>query len=232
MPEIDSWNLDPPPGFQGLREDLPLRVYIRHMPHWRQEGASYFVTFRLADSLPESRLHELNQIKIEWQRKNPNAQDKKSLEQLARMVFERIESYLDEGSGSCVLKNGLFSQSVHQSMQHFHSQRYEIGASVVMPNHVHCIVRPLTKDEIELEEILGSWKSFTARRINKELGNEGKLWQDESYDRIIRDEEHLWRCLQYIGNNPKKSGLSNESCRLWVNPDWKALGWKFVTNGS
>ena len=39
---ISTWNLDPPPGFQGLREDLPLRTYTRHMPHWRQDGATYF----------------------------------------------------------------------------------------------------------------------------------------------------------------------------------------------
>lgn len=58
-----NWNLDPPPGFQGLREDLPLQVYTRHMPHWRQAGATYFVTFRLGDSLPEARLLELERLK-------------------------------------------------------------------------------------------------------------------------------------------------------------------------
>jgi len=223
-----NWNLDPPPGFQGLRDDLPMRVYTRHMPHWRQVGATYFVTFRLADSLPEARLHELELLKSDWQAQYPGTHDKRTLEQLARMVFERIENWLDQGTGSCVLRDTASSLLVHRSMQHFQGQRYELGASVIMPNHVHCIVRPLATLIAELEDVIGSWKSFTGRRINLTLGKDGVLWQDESYDRIIRDEEHLWRCLQYIGRNPKKSALSDESCRLWINPDWERLGWGFV----
>lgn len=232
MSSSETWNLEPPPGFHGLRDHLPSRVYVRHMPHWRQGGATYFVTFRLADSLPESRLQELERLKNDWQANNPGSQDRRSLERLARMVFERIESWLDEGAGSCTLKDVAFSQMVHQSMQHFHGQRYELGASVVMPNHVHCIIRPISYEKVDLEEIIGSWKSFTARRINETLDQKGKLWQDESYDRIIRDEEHLWRCLQYIGRNPKKAGLTNESCQLWINPEWEKIDWKFIQNRS
>ena len=228
----EAWNLDPPPGFQGLREDLALRVYVRHMPHWRQAGATYFVTFRLADSLPQARLDELERLKCDWQARNPSTQNKESLEQLARMIFERIEMWLDQGMGSCALRDERCSLMVHQALQYFHNQRYELAASVVMPNHVHCIVRPFPAQKVELEEITGSWKSFTARKINKTLGQTDCLWQDESYDRIIRDEEHLWRSVQYIGRNPKKAGLSNESCRLWLNPDWERVGWKFVENGA
>ena len=47
----ETWNRAAPPGFQGLRTDIPVTVYYRHLPHWRQDGATYFVTFRLADSL-------------------------------------------------------------------------------------------------------------------------------------------------------------------------------------
>jgi hypothetical protein len=57
------WNLPPPPGFQGLHPDQPITVYQRHLPHWRQDGATYFVTFRLADSLPQSKLDELAALK-------------------------------------------------------------------------------------------------------------------------------------------------------------------------
>lgn len=225
------WNLEPPPGFQGLREDLPLQVYSRHMPHWRQAGATYFVTFRLADSLPESRLLELERLESDWKARYSGTQDKKALEQLARIVFERIETWLDQGEGSCVLSDLASSLTVHRSLLHFHGDRYELGASVVMPNHVHCVVRPLTSAKFELEDIIGGWKSFTARRINLVLERQGALWQDESYDRIIRDEEHLWKCLLYIGRNPKKAGLSKESCRLWINPEWEKIGWKFVESG-
>lgn len=47
-------------------------------------------------------------------------------------------------------------------------------------------------------------------------------------DRIIRDEEHLWRALQYIGDNPRRAGLKADACPRWVRPEWEELGWKFV----
>ncbi len=112
-------------------------------------------------------------------------------------------------------------------MHHFDNERYELDAYVVMPNHVHAIIRPLLSDDYRLENILGGWKSYSSRRINTLLGGAGNLWQEESFDRIIRDEEHLWRTLQYVGSNPGKSGLPRESCLIWVRPCWEALGWTF-----
>ncbi len=110
-------------------------------------------------------------------------------------------------------------------MHHFDGVRYELNAYVVMPNHVHAILRPLQCEEHPLETILGSWKQFSSKRINARTGNNGDLWQDESYDRIIRDEEHLYRCLLYIGGNPGKAGLARDCCPLWVRPEWEALAW-------
>jgi putative transposase len=227
MSKVTTWNLESPPGFQGLREDLPLKTYFGHLPHWRQTRATYFVTFRLADSIPTSRLKELDQLKSEWHAKHPRSGDRQQLEQLARMVFERIERWLDQGMGSCTLANEVYAKWVADSLCHFHEQRYELGACVVMPNHVHCIVQPHDELGFELEYVTGRWKAFTARQIHEAMGKTGVFWQHESYDRIIRDEEHLWRCIQYIGRNPAKAGLSEEACRLWINPEWQKLGWKF-----
>jgi REP element-mobilizing transposase RayT len=145
------------------------------------------------------------------------------------MLWERVEYWLDQGMGNCILQNEQASQLVDDSLKHFHQVRYELGASVVMPNHVHCILRPFETTDFALEDLLGSCKSFCARRINQLLNQSGKLWQDESYDRIVRDPEHLWNCLQYIGKNPRRAGRSNNSCRLWINPQWHKLGWTFVS---
>ena len=49
-------NPAPPPGFRGLNPEQPVQIYYRHLPHWRQAGATYFVTFRLADALPQEKL--------------------------------------------------------------------------------------------------------------------------------------------------------------------------------
>jgi REP element-mobilizing transposase RayT len=112
-------------------------------------------------------------------------------------------------------------------MQHFDNDRYDLGCYVVMPNHVHLIVRPLAPQSWQLEKILGSWRKFSAREIHLALNRTGKLWQEESFDRIFRDEEHLWRAVQYIGSNPARAGLAAGTCALWIRPTWAALGWRF-----
>ncbi len=96
-----------------------------------------------------------------------------------------------------------------------------------MPNHVHPLVRPLLCEEEPLERILQSWKRHTARGINQLFGLEGQLWQDESFDRIVRNEEHLWRAIQYVGTNASKARLSRDQCPTWLRPEWVKLGWKF-----
>jgi putative transposase len=220
------WNLQPPPGFQGLREDRPLEVYVRHLPHWRQEEATYFVTFRLGDSLPQVKLDELACMRRAWEQLHPPPWEKKALERLARQQADYLEKWLDEGMGSCVLKEPPCAALLTEAIHHFDGERYELGAYVVMPNHVHVIVRPLVCREHPLETIVGSWKQFSGKRINGHTGGKGDLWQQECYDRIVRDEEHLYRCLQYIGRNPAKACLARNECPLWTRPEWVALGWK------
>jgi putative transposase len=87
-----------------------------------------------------------------------------------------------------------------------------------MPNHVHVLVRPYSDATCPLEAIEQGWKGFSSRAINKALATSGQWWQHESYDRIVRDEEHLWKCLQYIGENPSRARLGPEEARRWVCP--------------
>ena len=221
------WNLSPPPGFQGLHPDKPVTVYWRHLPHWRQEGATYFVTYRLADSLPQARLQELRALKREWEHKYPMPRSQEQIEELSRETVRRAERWLDQGMGSCRLGDGRASQFVVDSMRHFDDERYEIGCYVTMPTHVHVVLRPFGGPNASLEDVLQSWKSYTARRINKLFGHEGQLWQDESFDRIVRDGEHLWKCIQYIGRNPQMAELGEGQYRLWIRPAWIELGWQF-----
>jgi hypothetical protein len=88
-------------------------------------------------------------------------------------------------------------------------------------------VRPLCACEHPLQKILQSRKAHMALEINRAVGRRGALWQEESFDRIIRDEEHLWRCIQYIGHNPAMAGLSLDVARRWIRPSWVELGWTF-----
>jgi REP-associated tyrosine transposase len=224
---LSMWNLPPPPGFHGLHPDQPVTTYLRHLPHWRQEGATYFVTFRQSDSLPQAKLQELELLRRDWEMQNPPPHTLAALETLSRETMRRVEGWLDQGMGSCVLRDRAAAKKIVDAMHYFDGQRYELSSYVVMPNHVHAIVRPLSCEEEPLERILQSWKRHAARAINRLFGMTGRFWQDESFDRIIRDEEHLWRALQYIGANPKKAGMTRDQCPAWVRPAWVKLGWKF-----
>jgi REP element-mobilizing transposase RayT len=112
-------------------------------------------------------------------------------------------------------------------MHYFDGNQYELGCYVVMPNHVHAIIRPMRPVEVPLEKILQGRKLRSSREINASVGCSGALWQEESFDRIIRDEEHLWKCIQYIARNPHNAALSSENFSLWLRPSWETCGWRF-----
>jgi putative transposase len=241
---IANFNREPPPGFQGLREDLPLTVYGRHLPHWRQDGATYFVTFRLADSLPKSKLCELEAIKREFasthkvRRADCRSvqQDRRSplphgpnenWETYARSLAVKIETWLDEGMGACWLARPELAKVVVDALHYFDNDQYELDCYVVMPNHIHCLLRPLRPEDLPLEKVLQGRKLRMSLQINGILERSGQLWEEESFDRIVRDEEHLYRCIQYIGRNPAKARLPQDQWRRWIRPSWELLGWRF-----
>lgn len=103
---------------------------------------------------------------------------------------------------------------VIDAWQHFHTERYMLHAFVVMPNHVHVMVHMIPPNSIA--EAVESWKRFTATRINRLLGRSGKLWQEDYWDRFVRDENHYQNAVDYIHHNPLKAGLvRNAEDWLW-----------------
>ena len=94
---------------------------------------------------------------------------------------------------------------------HFHGDRYELDCYVIMPNHVHVLFRPL--GEHRMEEILQSWKRFSARKINLLLQKTGNLWQREYWDRLIRTQKQFDWTRNYIMQNPVK--LPRGTFTLW-----------------
>ena len=109
------------------------------------------------------------------------------------------------------MKQPEISAMVEEALRFFDSQRYWLGHFVIMPNHVHVLVRPL--GENSLSEILHSWKSFTAKKINTLFRREGKVWQDESFDCIVRDVANLEQFSAYIQENPVKAQLRKGNFR-------------------
>ena len=151
----------------------------RHLPHWKQDGCTYFVTFRLADSIPHEKQLQWQMEQREWLEQHPEPRTSEQEEEYAELFAARFQKWLDEGQGECWLKKAELSTIVEKALRFFDGERYWLGHFVVMPNHVHVLVRPL--GEHDLSSILHSWKSFTASKINSALKREGKVWQDESF---------------------------------------------------
>jgi REP element-mobilizing transposase RayT len=205
---------DPPPGFRGLHPDVPVTIRHRHLPHWRQAGATYFVTFRLADSLPAQRLAQLRSEYESWKRRHADPTEKE-YEAFVKERMQRVEKWLDAGHGECLLRSRRLRYAVERCLARFDGGRYLLGAFAVVPNHVHAVVRPT--GDWQLETVAGAWKQYSALAINKACGKNGALWQEESFDRIVRDTPHLRRVVAYIEENIEEARGQGT---FWIRSDW------------
>ena len=181
-------------------------VSRRNLPHWEQANATYFVTFRLADSLPASRLSELEEERRQWLKFHPEPWSQEDKREYYQRFSDQLERWLDVGEGSCLLARPEAAEIVAGALTHFDGERYDLSAWVVMPNHVHVLVTP--REGHNLGQILHSWKSFTANRLNAALGRSGPLWQRESYDHIVRNQRAFGLISDYIQRNPEKAGIT------------------------
>ncbi len=101
--------------------------------------------------------------------------------------------------------------------------RIHLHAVVVMPDHVHLLLRPLRGIDgwpFPMVDILQCLKGATAHRINKLLGRSGPVWEEESFDHVLRSDESLKETAEYVRQNPVKRGLvkrPEEYRWLWVD---------------
>ena len=189
------------------RDGAPRGWYSRgYLPHCDAPQLIQFITFRLADSLPQTKLKELKEELGHLPEKHREIERRK-----------RIEEWLDSGMGCCALANSEVAAYVQRSFLHFHGVRYHLHAWCIMPNHVHVLVEPL----VDLASIVQGWKSFTARWVlgkNEQLGLKipasDQLWMREYWDRYIRDAGHYHRAVEYIHHNPVKAGLC-DAAEAW-----------------
>jgi REP-associated tyrosine transposase len=203
-------------GIRGV-ELNPLRSGIHtrgYLPHVKREGASYFVTYRLADSLPKEILMQLEARRAQRLRaleeaKRAGRADCPDEKEIQRDFRRELERYLDAGHGSCHLRRPEIATLIVDNLKHFDHERYVLRDWVVMPNHVHAVVWPMPN--VLLSDILKTWKQYTARRARAILKLDSeRFWQPESYDHWIRDDEERGRIARYIRNNPLKAGLCQQ----------------------
>jgi REP element-mobilizing transposase RayT len=171
-----------------------------------------FVTWRLADSLPEEIVGKILRQRKEWMEDHPTPWDEVALKEYNRLFTLRLEGVLDDCHGSCCLREKGIGKVVAAALHHFDGERYFLDRYVIMPNHVHVLFS--LAGNAKMEDVLHSWQRFTAREINKLLGRAGQLWHDEYWDRLIRSQKHLDWTRQYIERNPEK--LAPGTFHLWT----------------
>ena len=164
--------------------------YRRDLPHFHPNDAPYFITFRLADSLPRAVIEERKRNAT----KHPDG-----------MSFSEMDGYLDAGHGPLWLGEPEIADIVKEALHYRDGKEYLLHAYTIMPNHVHMVLT--LGNELKLFEVLQSLKRHTARQCNKILLRTGAFWQHESYDHVIRDGE-FGRIIFYVLRNPIKAGLS------------------------
>jgi len=199
--------------FQLFNPYGDIRFTANRLPHWQQEGAVYFVTFRLADAVPENLRTQWESERESWLRANPLPWSAEVECEYHRRFSGAVERWLDAGHGSCVLRRHDCSSVVADALRHFDGDRVSQIAWVVMPNHVHALF--VLNSQWTLEKILLSWKGFTARKINPTLKRTGHFWQRDYFDRLVRDAKHLANCVRYIRRNPEKAGLRESEFVLY-----------------
>lgn len=177
-------------GFRGWHQ----RGYL---PHFDSPHITQFVTIMLADSFPITR-------RAEW---GPFLQERSDSEKR-----KKLEAWLDRGHGGCWLKRDDVASAIEAVILKNDGIEYQLQAWVVMPNHVHVVIDIW---DIPLTTIIHGWKGASARIANELLKRRGAFWQEDYFDTVVRDAEHLKKSVRYTENNPPKAML----CQ--TPHDWK-----------
>ena len=162
-----------------------MKFFRRRLPHLHAIGHPIFLTWRLHNSLPTHRPFPSTLT--------------------SGKAFLAMDRLLDTArTGPLYLRRPEIAQIVIDSIFYCENRMYDLHSYVIMPNHVHLLITP----NVEVSKITQSLKRATARAANQALGLTGPFWQDESYDRLVRDQPEFDRVRRYIEWNPVKAGLA------------------------
>lgn len=196
-----------------------------NLPHIYPEGATFFITFRLSDSLPQDVVKaikgelEIEVRKIKSSSKSP-IDKAANIKLLKQDLFGKFEVQLDADSyGNCWMEDKQVANIIFQKIKEYDGLYYNLIACCIMPNHVHMMVDTSINSDssnagnkIPVSKWMQLIKGGSAYEINQYLNRKGQLWARESYDHYVRynkDGEYE-RIVHYIKNNPIKAGLGRK----------------------
>jgi len=198
--------------------------YQNRLPHIAPVGATFFVTFRLADSLPQSIINELKaELEAEVTRlKKEFPGNTKHISDARKRNFGKFDHQLDtQPYGACHLKTPEVAEILIKKLEEYNGSLYDLHAFSIMPNHAHILFSMATQvvdghgdwpnetpgHYVQLDKVMHLIKGGSSYSINKLLGRTGKLWCKDSYDHFVRKEEEWLNIANYILQNPVKAGL-------------------------
>jgi REP element-mobilizing transposase RayT len=190
-----------PESFNLKRTLSPVTTFhSRRLPHLDPVGQPIFLTWRLYGSLPPGRVF-------------PAATSH-------GRAFVAMDRLLDAvRNGSSHLRRPEVARMVMEALRYHEQalQHYHLHSYVVMPNHVHALITPLAL----VSKLMQSLKRFTGLEGNRILGVTGQpFWQDESYDRLVRDDREFERIVRYIESNPVSAGLAASAQEFLWSSAW------------
>ena len=187
--------------------------YYRNLPHFQPLESVFFITIRLAGSLPVVTIEMLKEE--QKMALNQVSQEPKEVVNQKKRYFARFDEALDKPqNGPYWLKEKELASIVTEALHFRDKLDYILVAYCLMSNHVHFVID--TREAIEMHKplfrILQSFKRYTAQKANVILNRTGAFWHPESYDHLVRDNGELRSVIWYVTQNPVKACL----CKVWT----------------
>ena len=186
--------------------------YRRNMPHIVPFGATLFITFRLAGSLPIAVIQQL-QAELEAaldtiSQAIPAEEQSAAAHRARKAYFGKFDAQLD---GTASGPDWLRQPAVAELVKHEIEVLPELGVNIlsycIMPNHVHVVMQLPEVPDFAFGKIMQRLKGRTAYKANQLLQRSGPFWQHESYDHLVRGTRELERVNAYVVMNPVKAEL-------------------------
>jgi len=192
-----------------------MSFHKRNLPHLYFSDGFYFVTYRLANSISIDKLRSLKSFE-------DNIWDFEQFYEL----FQKYDLLMSSSFTNInyLLQNEL-AEICKRSIHFPDGKEFKLICYTIMPNHIHLVFELLPGNK-GISNIMRAIKGISAKRCNEYLNSKGKFWQDESFDRWIRDDKELYFTIRYVLLNPVAAGLVkvwNDWRNTYCHPDYQIL---------
>lgn len=192
-----------------------IEKHRRFLPHLQLKYQIIFLTWKLAFHLPQELLRKIRELQyIQEKMEEQKTGSIGNIYQLYIKKMEELDIFLAKIDVSDInLTNPEIGDMIKNTFIFYDEKLYKLHCFCIMSNHIHLLVQPLIDDNgkfFKISTIVQRIKTYTAKNINMILNRNGKVWDDDYFDRYIRNDKDYYNVINYILNNPVKAGLSEQ----------------------